>query len=88
MNFLNMIRDICFKKPNCKNNFLMFLILKVFPLRLGIKMPPVFTSTQYDYEEPNQYKWKGNGNPFQCSCLEYLMDRGVWLTTVYRVTKS
>ena len=51
-------------------------------------MPPVFISTHYDYEEPNQYKWKGNGNPLQYCCLENLMDRGVWLTTVYGVTKS
>ena len=26
---------------------------------------------------------KGNGNPFQYSCLENLMDRGVWWSTVH-----
>ena len=31
---------------------------------------------------------EGNGTPFQCSCLENLMDRGVWQATVHRVTKS
>ena len=30
----------------------------------------------------------GHGNPLQCSCLENPMDRGAWLATVYRVTKS
>ena len=27
-------------------------------------------------------------NPFQCSCLENLMDRGAWHATVHRVAKS
>ena len=26
---------------------------------------------------------EGNGNPFQCSCLEDFMDRGAWQTTVH-----
>ena len=30
----------------------------------------------------------GNGNPFQCSCLENPMDRGAWWTTVHGVAKS
>ena len=30
---------------------------------------------------------EGNGNPLQYSCLEKPMDRGVWLATVYGVTK-
>ena len=30
----------------------------------------------------------GNGNPFQYSCLENSMDRGVWRATVHGVTKS
>ena len=29
----------------------------------------------------------GHGNPLQHSCLENLMDRGVWWATVHRVTK-
>ena len=29
----------------------------------------------------------GNGNPLQCSCLENLMDRGAWLTTVHKITR-
>ena len=31
---------------------------------------------------------EGNGNPLQYSCLENLMDRGVWQATVHGVTKS
>jgi len=31
---------------------------------------------------------EGNGNPFQYSCLETLMDRGVWRATVHGVAKS
>ena len=31
---------------------------------------------------------KGKGNPFQYSCLENSIDRGVWLATVHGVAKS
>ena len=30
----------------------------------------------------------GNGNPFQCSCLENVMDRRAWWATVHEVAKS
>ena len=30
----------------------------------------------------------GNGNPFQYSCLENLMDKRAWEVTVYGATKS
>ena len=29
----------------------------------------------------------GNGNPFQCSCLEDSMDRGAWRATVHGVAE-
>ena len=29
----------------------------------------------------------GNGNPFQCSCLEHSMDRGAWRATVHGVAE-
>ena len=29
-----------------------------------------------------------NGNPFRYSCLENLMNRGAWWTTVHSVAKS
>ena len=31
---------------------------------------------------------EGSGFPLQYSCLENSMDRGVWWSIVYRVTKS
>ena len=31
---------------------------------------------------------EGPGSPLQYSCLENPMDRGAWLTTVHRITKS
>ena len=31
---------------------------------------------------------KGNGNPFQYSCLNNSLDRGAWKATVHGVTKS
>ena len=31
---------------------------------------------------------KGNGSPFQCSCLENPRDGGAWLVAVYGVTQS
>ena len=31
---------------------------------------------------------EGNGNPFQCSCLENPMDRGAWWAAVYGVAQS
>ena len=31
---------------------------------------------------------EGNGNPLQCSCLEYPRDRGAWWAAVYVVAKS
>ena len=30
----------------------------------------------------------GHGNPFQCSCLENPMDRGIWRATGHRVAKT
>ena len=32
--------------------------------------------------------WRRNGNPFQCSCLENVMDRGDWQASLCGVTKS
>ena len=34
-----------------------------------------------------RYPGEGNGNPLQYSCLENLMDRGAWQTTVHGVTR-
>ena len=37
---------------------------------------------------PGRSLGKGNGNPFQYSCLENPMNRGAWLATVHGVRKS
>ena len=31
---------------------------------------------------------EGNGNPFQCSCLENLRDGGIWWASIYGVAQS
>ena len=31
---------------------------------------------------------KGNGNPLQCSCLEYPRDGGAWWAAVYGIAQS
>ena len=31
---------------------------------------------------------EGNGNPLQCSCLEYPRDRGAWWAAIYGVAQS
>ena len=36
---------------------------------------------------PGRSPGKGNGNPFQYSCLENPMDRGAWRATVHGVTR-
>ena len=34
-----------------------------------------------------RFPGEGDGNPLQYSCLGNLMERGIWLATVYGVTK-
>ena len=47
-----------------------------------------------DVRDPGSILWLGKspgggcGNPLQYSCLENSWDRGAWLATVHRVTKS
>ena len=38
--------------------------------------------------DPGRSPGGGHGNPLQCSCLEYSMDRGAWRVTVHGVAKS
>ena len=35
-----------------------------------------------------RFPGEGNGNPLQYSCLENPMDRGAWIATIHRVSKS
>ena len=62
-----------------------------FPGGLEAKNPPVNVGDARDVGlipglggSPGE----GNGNSLLYSCLEYSSDRGAWLATVYRVTKS
>ena len=37
---------------------------------------------------PGRFPGEGNGNPFQCSCLGYTIDRGARWATVHGIAKS
>ena len=52
-----------------------------------VKNPPAMQETwvwSLGWEDPS---WGSNGNPFQCSCLENLMDRGAWWAIVHGVAE-
>ena len=57
-----------------------------------VKNPPALAGLEYKRLESGPWVQKipggGHGNPLQYSCLENLMDRGAWQTTVHGVTKS
>ena len=58
---------------------------------LEVKSPPVNARDIRDYgliPGSGRCFGEGHGNPCQYSCLENPMDRGAWMVTVYRVTKS
>ena len=58
---------------------------------LEVKTPPANVGDLRDTDLiPGlaRYPGEGNGNPLQYSCLENVMDRGTWRTTVHRVTKN
>ena len=76
---------IGFSIQNCKPNIPRFA--------LGIIYKQIVNTQLYDAQDvPGGSEGKqsachagdpGNGNPFQYSCLENLMDRGVWWSTVH-----
>ena len=58
---------------------------------LAVKNPPANARVIRDKSlipGPGRSPGGGNGNPLQYSCLENLMDRGSWQTTVHGVTNS
>ena len=60
----------------------MALVLKKRPANAGdVRDPDLLPGS-------GRSPWKGTGNPLQYSCLEDLMDRDDWWTTVHRVSKS
>ena len=78
----------------------MFILLQVlYSYRLSrgflggslVKNPPAMRRLAIDLGPipgSGRSSGEGNGNPLQYSCLGNPMDRGAWLTTVHRVTKS
>ena len=62
-----------------------------FPSGAGVKNLPANAGDTGDSGSspgPGRSPRGGNGNPLQYFCLENPADRGVWLATVDRVTKS
>ena len=53
-----------------------------------VKNLPAVQETQFHIPGSGTSRGKGNGNPFQYSCLENSMDRGVWWAIAHGVTKS
>ena len=57
-------------------------MVKNLPANAGDKKDPGLMA------ESERFPGIGNGNPFQYSCLENSIDRGVWRGTGHRVTES
>ena len=57
---------------------------------LVVKNPPANSDIRVMVSIPGLGRFPGerNGNPIQCSCLEYPTDRGAWWATVYGVAES
>ena len=75
--------------PNCSRAIWWFLWTSL--VAQWVKNP---TARQETQANTGSIHWlgrspgKGNGYPFQYSCLENPMDRGAWQATVHKVTKS
>ena len=59
-----------------------------FPGDSGVKNPPDNAGDTDSIPGLERSPGEGKGNPLQYPCLENPMDRGAWLTTVYKVAKS
>ena len=68
------------------NNFLLgflgWVVVKNLPANAGDKKDPGLMA------ESERFPGIGNGNPFQYSCLENSIDRGVWWSSIHGVTNS
>ena len=63
---------------------------RAFQVALVVKNPPANAGDIRDMVSipgSGRSPGEGNGYPFQYSCLENPMDRGVWWATVHRVAK-
>ena len=52
-----------------------------------VKHPPANVGDTGLIPGSGRFPGEGNGNPFQDSCLENSMDRGIWQDTVHGVAK-
>ena len=62
-----------------------------FPGGTVVKNPPANAGDTRDAASipgPGRSPGRGNGNPFQYSCLKNPMDRGAWQATVHGVAKN
>ena len=64
------------------------IVMWGFPGGTVVKNPPANAGDVGLIPGSGRSPGGGNGNPLQYSCLENPMDRGAWLVTVQRVTKS
>ena len=53
-----------------------------------VKNPPPNAGDMGLIPGPGKSPGEGNGNPFQCSCLENHNVIGAWQATVHRVTRE
>ena len=61
---------------------------KGFPMGSMVKNPPANARDVSSVPWSGRSSGEGNSNPFQYSCLENPMERGVWQPTVHGVTKE
>ena len=59
-----------------------------FPGDSGVRNLPDNVGDAGSIPGSGRFPRKGNGNPFQYSCLGNPMDRGTWQTIVHEATKE
>ena len=62
--------------------------LQGFPGGTVLENPPANAGDSGLIPGSGRFPEKGNGNPFQYSCLGNPMDRGAWQATVHGIAKS
>ena len=65
-----------------------YLLERGFPGGSVVKNPPANAGDEASIPRSRRSPGIGNGNPLQCSCLEYPMDRGTWWATLHGVAKE
>ena len=78
---------LCFQAVK-QSSIELFLNLLILNCLTGGSKGKAMQETQVQSLSQGRSPGKGNGNPFQYSCLENPMDRGSWWVTVHGVIKS